>query len=113
MKYTETAELMGLSFDAVTMETAVARCLDLCGTPRTSHTVITVNASHLCTMRRDPDAISQWLERELGRFGGDLGRAAEFSMRFTAIRLGLLSGPSDPTIEQVLDVGLWRDSGTV
>ena len=55
MKYTETAELMGLSFDAVTMETAVARCLDLCGTPRTSHTVITVNASHLCMMRRDPE----------------------------------------------------------
>jgi N-acetylglucosaminyldiphosphoundecaprenol N-acetyl-beta-D-mannosaminyltransferase len=55
MKYTETAELLGLSFDAVTMETAVARCLDLCRGPRTSRTVVTANASHLCMMRRDPE----------------------------------------------------------
>ncbi len=53
MKHTATAELMGLSFDDVTMETAVARCLDLCRTSRTSHTVITANASHLCMMRHD------------------------------------------------------------
>ncbi len=50
----ETPELMGLSFDAVTMETAVARCLEFCRGPRTSHTVITVNACHLCMIRRDP-----------------------------------------------------------
>ena len=54
VRQTERAELLGLSFDAVTMETAVARCLDLCrSSPRTSHTVITANASHLCMMRRD------------------------------------------------------------
>src|SRR4029079_16060294 len=53
MKRTERAELLGLSFDAVTMETAVARCLELCRAPRTSHTVITANASHLCMMRGD------------------------------------------------------------
>ena len=44
MKRTERAELLGLSFDTVTMETAVARCLALCRGPRTSHTVITANA---------------------------------------------------------------------
>jgi N-acetylglucosaminyldiphosphoundecaprenol N-acetyl-beta-D-mannosaminyltransferase len=49
----ERAELMGLSFDAVTMETAVARCLEFCRPPRTSHVVITANASHLCMMRHD------------------------------------------------------------
>jgi exopolysaccharide biosynthesis WecB/TagA/CpsF family protein len=49
------AGLMGLSFDAVTMDTAVARCLKLCLGPRTSHTIITANASHLCMMRRDPE----------------------------------------------------------
>ena len=38
-----------------TMETAVARCLELCRAPRTSHLVITANASHLCMMRRDPE----------------------------------------------------------
>jgi N-acetylglucosaminyldiphosphoundecaprenol N-acetyl-beta-D-mannosaminyltransferase len=55
MKHMERTELLGLSFDAVTMENAVARCLDLCRAPRTSHTVITANASHLCMIRRDPE----------------------------------------------------------
>jgi poly-beta-1,6-N-acetyl-D-glucosamine synthase len=55
MKRAERAELLGLSFDAVTMDTAVARCLKFCCGPRTSHTVITANASHLCMMRRDPE----------------------------------------------------------
>src|SRR5580658_6249970 len=49
----ERAELLGLSFDAVTMETAVARCIEFCRVPRTSHTVITANAFHLCMMRRN------------------------------------------------------------
>jgi len=55
MTRTERAELLGLSFDTVTMENAVARCLEPCRAPRTSHTVITANASHLCMMRRDPE----------------------------------------------------------
>jgi N-acetylglucosaminyldiphosphoundecaprenol N-acetyl-beta-D-mannosaminyltransferase len=55
MKRAERAELLGLSFDAVTIETAVARCLEFCRAPRTSHTVITANASHLCMMRHDPE----------------------------------------------------------
>jgi len=55
MKHNERAELLGLSFDAVAMETAVARCLELCRAPRSSHTVITANASHLCMMRHDPE----------------------------------------------------------
>jgi poly-beta-1,6-N-acetyl-D-glucosamine synthase len=54
-KDSERAELLGLSFDAMTMETAVARCIDLCCGPRSPHTVITANASHLCMMRRDPE----------------------------------------------------------
>ena len=54
-KPTEKAELLGLPIDTVTMEAAVDRCLDLCQTSGTSHTVITVNASHLCMMRRDPE----------------------------------------------------------
>jgi N-acetylglucosaminyldiphosphoundecaprenol N-acetyl-beta-D-mannosaminyltransferase len=55
MKRSERAELLGLAFDAVTMETAVARCLEFCHAPRTSHTVVTANASHLCMMRHDPE----------------------------------------------------------
>jgi N-acetylglucosaminyldiphosphoundecaprenol N-acetyl-beta-D-mannosaminyltransferase len=55
MKPTERPELLGLTFDAVTMNTTVAGCLDLCRAARTSHTIITANASHLCMMRRDPE----------------------------------------------------------
>jgi N-acetylglucosaminyldiphosphoundecaprenol N-acetyl-beta-D-mannosaminyltransferase len=51
----ERPELLGLSFDAVTIETAVARCLEFCFAPRTSHAVITANAYHLCMMRHDPE----------------------------------------------------------
>ena len=50
----ERPELLGLSFDAVTMEAAVDRCLEFCRAPRTSHTVITANAYHLCMIHRDP-----------------------------------------------------------
>lgn len=55
MKNTDRAELLGLSFDAVTMDAAVDRCLELCRAPRASHTVMTINASHLCMMRHDPE----------------------------------------------------------
>jgi N-acetylglucosaminyldiphosphoundecaprenol N-acetyl-beta-D-mannosaminyltransferase len=47
-------ELMGLSFDADTRESAVGRCLSWCEGPRAPHTVITANAGVLCMMRRDP-----------------------------------------------------------
>jgi N-acetylglucosaminyldiphosphoundecaprenol N-acetyl-beta-D-mannosaminyltransferase len=53
-QHAEKAELLGLTFDVVTMDGAVARCLALCHAPRASHTVMTANASHLCMMRRDP-----------------------------------------------------------
>ncbi|MBO0732736.1 MAG: WecB/TagA/CpsF family glycosyltransferase [Methylocapsa sp.] len=54
MKRSERAELLGLFFDTVTMQAAVAQCIELCRAPRAPQTVITVNASHLCMMRRDP-----------------------------------------------------------
>jgi N-acetylglucosaminyldiphosphoundecaprenol N-acetyl-beta-D-mannosaminyltransferase len=54
MEGIQRSELLGLSFDAVTMEAAVARCLEFCRAPRATHTVITANASHLCMMRHDP-----------------------------------------------------------
>lgn len=55
MERTDRAKLLGLTFDVLTMETAVARCLDMCRAPRTSHMVVTANASHLCMIRRDPE----------------------------------------------------------
>jgi N-acetylglucosaminyldiphosphoundecaprenol N-acetyl-beta-D-mannosaminyltransferase len=57
-KDTAHAELMGLKFDTVTIEGAVARCLELCQEPPSSNTVITANSSHLCMMRRDPELAS-------------------------------------------------------
>jgi poly-beta-1,6-N-acetyl-D-glucosamine synthase len=49
-------ELLGLPYDGVTMETAVERCVELCRrAPRVSQTIVTINASHLCAMRRDPE----------------------------------------------------------
>lgn len=50
----ERAALLGLTFDGVTMDAAVERCLAWCAGPRAPHVVITANASHLCAMRRDP-----------------------------------------------------------
>jgi exopolysaccharide biosynthesis WecB/TagA/CpsF family protein len=55
MSRAKKVELLALSFDAVSMESAVARCLGFCCAPRTSHTVITANASHLCMIRYDPE----------------------------------------------------------
>ena len=43
MKRTEQAELLGFSFDAVTVETAVARCVGFCRAPRITHVVVTAN----------------------------------------------------------------------
>src|SRR5262245_20479495 len=48
------AELLGLAFDAVTMDGAVARCLEMCRAPRTSRMVITGNAYTLGMISRGP-----------------------------------------------------------
>jgi N-acetylglucosaminyldiphosphoundecaprenol N-acetyl-beta-D-mannosaminyltransferase len=53
MKHTGKSELLGVSFEAVAMQAAVARCLEFCRAPRTSHTIITANAFHLCMVRRN------------------------------------------------------------
>jgi poly-beta-1,6-N-acetyl-D-glucosamine synthase len=53
MKRSDRAELLGVTFDIISMDATVLRCLELCLAPRASHTIITANASHLCMMRRD------------------------------------------------------------
>jgi exopolysaccharide biosynthesis WecB/TagA/CpsF family protein len=55
MKHFDKSELLGISFEAVAMKTAVARCLEFCSAPRASNTIITANASHLCMIRRDSE----------------------------------------------------------
>jgi hypothetical protein len=60
------------------------------------------------TFRRENQATREWLEEQLRPFDGDVSRAAQFAMRLTAIRLGLLRGPAEPSIEQVLDGSLWQ-----
>ncbi len=49
------AELLGLTYDRIGMDEAVARCVEWCAGPRVSHTVITANASIICLMRRDAE----------------------------------------------------------
>ena len=93
MKRTEKAELLGLSLDAVTMETAVARCLEFCRAPRTSHTVLTANASHLCMMRHD-------LELELAC------RAAHLTLADGMSVVWALRASGQPAPERVAGVDL-------
>jgi hypothetical protein len=58
--------------------------------------------------RRDVEAEREWFAEQLRPFGGDVGRAAVFAMRLTAARFGLLRGPAEPSIAQVLDESLWE-----
>ena len=58
--------------------------------------------------RRDVEVARDWLAEQLQPFGGDVGRAAVFAMRLTAAQFGLVRGPPEPTIAQVLDESLWE-----
>ena len=53
MPRADRSELLGLKFERARMNAVVARCLAWCRGPRSSHIVVTANASHLCMMRRD------------------------------------------------------------
>lgn len=49
------SELLGLEYARSSMAPLVALCMAWCRAPRTSHIVVTANASHLCMMRRDTE----------------------------------------------------------
>lgn len=51
----ERRSLLGVAFDAVTLDQAVMRCVEFCRHSRHAHIVMTINASHLCMMSRDAD----------------------------------------------------------
>lgn len=53
MERGDRVELLGCTFDRVTMRSAVDSCLQWCLGPRASHTVVTVNAAHVCMIRSD------------------------------------------------------------
>ncbi len=53
----ERVEFLGMEFDLATMQSALARCLSWCTGPRASRSVVTVNASHVCMARRDPELL--------------------------------------------------------
>ncbi len=55
MDHANKGELLGLTFDLVTMEAAVAKCVEYCRAPREPKIVLTANASHLCEMRENDD----------------------------------------------------------
>ena len=54
---TERASLLGVEFDAITLNQAVKRCVDFCRHPDNFHIVTTINASHLCMMQRDAELV--------------------------------------------------------
>ena len=60
------------------------------------------------TFHGDAEAGAAWLATQLLPFGGNVERAALFAMRLTAAHFGLLSGPAEPSISQVLDESLWE-----
>jgi len=57
---------------------------------------------------RDEAAAVAWLGEQLRPFGGSVKQGAIFAMRLTASRFGLLRGPSEPSIGEVLDESLWE-----
>lgn len=56
---------------------------------------------------RDEEALKTWLAEQLEPFGGSLRRAAEFSVRLAAIKVGLLTGPEEYSLDDVREAGLW------
>lgn len=48
-------ELLGSPFDRIDMQSTIDQCIAWCYGPRVSHTVITLNAALLCSMRRDEE----------------------------------------------------------
>jgi hypothetical protein len=71
-------------------------------------TVPSGDIGNLEGFNRDVAGAEEWLAEQLRPFGGNVGRAAVFAMRLTAARFGLLRGPADPSIAQVLDESLWE-----
>ena len=67
MTRADRSELLGLDFERARMAPIVARCLAWCREPRSSHIVVTGNASHLCMMRRDARSATPAGRRTGGR----------------------------------------------
>jgi hypothetical protein len=59
-------------------------------------------------VKRDSDRVRVWLARELQPFGGQLRRAAIFSLLLAGNRLGLLTGPTTPTFDDLCDPARWK-----
>ncbi len=53
MSVGQRVSILDCPFDLLTLPRTVERCLELCRGPRVSHTIVTVNASTLVTLRED------------------------------------------------------------
>ena len=49
------AQLLGISIDVLSTDEVAQVCVALCHEPRAPHMIMTVNAAHLCMMRRDQE----------------------------------------------------------
>jgi hypothetical protein len=59
-------------------------------------------------LRRDDAKLDAWLEHELAPFDHRLDHAALATLRLAALRTGVIHGPAEPTVEQLLDADAWR-----
>ena len=58
-------------------------------------------------MERDGAKLGAWLMQELAPFDGDLELAARFALRLAALRTGVIVGPDEPTLAELLDDAPW------
>jgi len=55
VKHSKRVELFGCPFDTLGMQSTIDQCMAWCAEPRAAHTVVTMNAALLCTIRRDDE----------------------------------------------------------
>jgi hypothetical protein len=69
-------------------------------------TAIQALGSSPALLSNNPE-LTAWMDAEMKHFPQGLMQAADFGLRLAAIRFGLLTGPPEPDVQQVLDETLW------
>ena len=75
--------------------------------PRYDHTLMIKNIGNPDTIDIQEQQLQQWLNAQLAPFAGDLRKAALFCLRLSALRTGVVGGPQNPIIAQLLNDTMW------
>lgn len=78
--------------------------------PRYDRTLLIKNIGNPDTIDIKEQQLQQWLNEQLAPFAGDLKKAALFCLRLSALRTGVVGGPQNPIIAQILNDAMWSDS---